>query len=333
VPEPPADEGEILVATRAIGLCGTDREIVSGAYGSAPPGEARLILGHESIGVVLEAPATSGFRAGDWVVGIVRHPDPVPCESCAIGEWDMCRNGLYTEHGIAARHGFARERYRIAPDHLVKVDPNLGWLGVLLEPTSVVAKAWQHAERIGNRAHWHPKRALVTGAGPVGLLAALLGVQRGLDVHVLDRVTDGPKPHLVRDLGATYHTGRIDEAGASWDIVFECTGAASMFFDAIRAAAPAGVVCLTGISPEGQPVQIDPGSLNRELVLENDAVFGSVNANRTHYELAASALASADRDWLARLITRGVPIAQFAAGFESRPHDVKTVLTFDEDGR
>jgi hypothetical protein len=90
---------------------------------------------------------------------------------------------------------------------------------------------------------------------------------------------------------------------------------------------------LTGISAEGQPVQIDPGSLNRELVLENDAVFGSVNANRTHYELAASALARADRSWLARLITRGVPIEQFAAGFESRPHDVKTVLTFDEDGR
>jgi glucose 1-dehydrogenase len=330
VSEPSADEGEILVATRAIGVCGTDQEIVSGAYGSAPPGEARLTLGHESVGEVLEAAASSGFHAGDWVVGVVRHPDPVPCESCAVGEWDMCRNGRYTEHGIVARHGFARERYRIDPGHLVTVDSNLGWLGVLLEPTSVVAKAWQHAERIGSRARWQPRRVLVTGAGPIGLLAALLGVQRGLEVHVLDRVTEGPKPRLVRDLGATYHTGRIEEAGRGWDMIFECTGASSLFFDAIRAASPAGVVCLTGISSGGHAVHVDPGALNLELVLENNAVFGSVNANRTHYELAASALASADRGWLARMITRRVPIGRFAAAFDHHPHDVKTVLTFED---
>jgi glucose 1-dehydrogenase len=333
VAEPSVSDGGILVATEAVGLCGTDREIVSGTYGSAPPNEQRLILGHESVGRVLEAAAGSGFSAGDWVVGIVRHPDPVPCPSCAIGEWDMCRNGRYTEHGIVARHGFARERYRIGADHLIRLEPSLAWLGVLLEPASIVAKAWQHAERIGARAWWQPRRVLITGAGPIGLLAALLGVQRGLEVHVLDRVTEGPKPSLVRDLGAQYHGGSLDEAGGPWDMIFECTGAASLFFDAIRAAGPAGVVCLTGVSSGGHVRRVDPGLLNRELVLENAAVFGSVNANRRHYELAARALADADPDWLTRLITRRVPLAQFVTAFEATPGDVKTVLMFGDEGR
>jgi threonine dehydrogenase-like Zn-dependent dehydrogenase len=333
VAEPPASDGEILVATEAVGLCGTDREIISGAYGSAPPNEQRLIVGHESIGRVLETTSGSGFSEGDWVVGIVRHPDPVPCASCAVGEWDMCRNGRYTEHGIVARHGFARERYRIGAGHLVRVEPSLGGLGVLLEPASIVAKAWQHAERIGARAWWQPRRVLITGAGPIGLLAALLGVQRGLEVHVLDRVNEGPKPSLVRDLGAQYHGGGLEAASGPWDMIFECTGAASLFFDAIRAAGPAGVVCLTGVSSASHVRRVDPGLLNRELVLENDAVFGSVNANRRHYELAARALAIADPAWLARLITRRVPLAEFANAFEASPGDVKTVLTFGEEGR
>lgn len=330
VPEPPESEGDILVATQAIGLCGTDREIAGGEYGRAPAGKSRLILGHESIGRVLTAPVASGFAPDDWVVGIVRHPDPVPCASCAVGEWDMCRNGQYSEHGIVARDGFARERYRIGPGHLVKVDSSVGALGVLLEPTSVVAKAWQHAERIGARAVWCPSRVLITGAGPIGLLAALLGVQRGLDVHVLDRVTEGPKPQLVRDLGATYHVGSVEDAGAAWDLVFECTGAPALIFDAIRAAAPSGIVCLTGVSSGGHLMKVDPGSFNRELVLENNAVFGSVNANRAHYELAARALAMADHGWLARLITRRLPITEYAAAFEQRVSDVKTVLELSE---
>jgi threonine dehydrogenase-like Zn-dependent dehydrogenase len=328
VPEPLESDGEILVETQAIGLCGTDREIVAAEFGAAPAGKQRLILGHESIGRVLQAPAESGFLPGEWVVGIVRHPDPVPCSSCAVGEWDMCRNGQYTEHGIMRRDGFACERYRIGRDHLVKVDSRVGALGVLLEPTSVVAKAWQHTERIGARAFWRPSRVLITGAGPIGLLAALLGVQRGLEVHVLDRVTEGRKPALVRELGATYHAGGVADAGADWDIVFECTGASALFFDVIRSAAPSGIVCLTGVSSGGHSMKVDPGLLNREIVLENNTVFGSVNANRAHYELAARALAMADPDWLARLITRRVPITDFGAAFEARDGDVKTVLEF-----
>jgi threonine dehydrogenase-like Zn-dependent dehydrogenase len=327
IPEPNASEGPILVEAVAVGVCGADRDLVEGAYGWAPPGRKRLVIGHESLGRVIEAPADGGFARGDLIVGIVRHPDPVPCVCCAAGDWDACKNGKYTEHGIKERDGFCRERYRLWPGHAVKVDPSLGPLGVLLEPATIVAKAWEHVEHIGLRSTWDPKRALITGAGPVGLLAALMGVQRGLDVHVLDRVKDGPKPELVRRLGATYHSTSPREAGtAESDVIIECTGAAAVIAEVIRHNARSGIVCLAGLSPHRRPVTIDLGELNQTMVLENDVVFGSVNANLRHYQKAADALARADRSWLDGLIARRVPLARWSEALEARPGDVKTVI-------
>lgn len=252
VPEPQREDGAVLVRTLSVGICGTDADIIAGEYGWAPPDRRRLILGHESIGQVEEAPAGSGFAAGDLVVGIVRRPDPVPCRYCGAGEWDMCSNGGYTERGIKQLDGYCSEYFRIEPEFAVRVDPALGHLGVLLEPASVLAKAWDHAERIGSRSSaWKPRTLLVTGAGPVGLLAALIGAQRGLDVHVFDRVIDGPKPRLVRDLGATYHAGELSDAdGLAPDIVMECTGAAPVIVDAISWTAPSGSLALPGFRPD-----------------------------------------------------------------------------------
>jgi threonine dehydrogenase-like Zn-dependent dehydrogenase len=328
LPEPPESDGPVLVKTLAIGVCGTDLEIIGGDYGWAPPGETRLAIGHESIGEVIEAPAGSGLAAGDLVVAIVRRPDPVPCSNCAVGEWDMCKNGQYTEWGIKAHHGYARERYRITPDFVVKVDPGLGHLGVLLEPTTVVAKAWDHIERIGHRADWQPKKVLITGAGPIGLLAALLGRQRGLEVHVLDQVTEGLKPDLVAALGATYHHGAVSDAGVEADVVLECTGVGQLIFDVMETTATDGIVCLTGVSSGGRDLPIDAGLLNRRLVLGNDVVFGSVNANRRHYEAGAQALAAADKTWLARLVTRSVPLSDWKDAYTRQPGDVKVTLSF-----
>jgi threonine dehydrogenase-like Zn-dependent dehydrogenase len=326
VPEPPEADGPLLVETLAVGVCGTDIEIVSGVYGWAPPGEERLVLGHESLGRVMEAPPGGDLGEGDLVVGIVRRPDPVPCPSCAVLEWDFCRNGQYTERGIKEHHGYCSERYRITPDFAVKVDPSLGLLGVLLEPASVVAKAWEQVDRVGLRAHWHARTALVTGAGPIGLLAALLGGQRGLDVHVLDQVTDGLKPDLVRALGATYHTGKLSDALTDPDVVIECTGVPTVVFDAMSHVGPGGVVVLTGVSSGGHTIDVDEGMLNRTMVLENVAVVGSVNANRRHYQAAADALARADPGWLERLITRRVPLAQWEHALQRQPDDVKVVI-------
>ena len=326
VPEPSPEEGGLLVQALAVGICGTDLEIGQGEYGWAPPGRERLVLGHESLGRVQEAPAGGDMATGDLVVGVVRQPDPVPCASCAVGEWDMCRNGRYTEHGIKELDGFMRERYRIDPSFAVKLDPALERTGVLLEPTSVVAKAWDHVGRIAARGVWDPEVVLVTGAGPIGLLAALLGVQRGLEVHVLDRVTSGPKPELVADLGATYHTGTVGDAVGHADVVIECTGVGELVLDAIEKTGPDGIVCLTGVSSAGRTLTIDAGALNRELVLENEVVFGTVNANRRHYQAAATALADADQAWLERLITRRVPLDGWSDALQRRPDDVKAVL-------
>ena len=328
--EPEVAAGELLVQAEALGVCGTDVEIIAGEYGWAPKGQERLILGHESLGRVLRAPQGSGFSEGDLVVGIVRHPDPVPCPACAGGEWDMCHNGLYTEHGIKQVHGFGAERYALEPAFAVKVDPALGALGVLLEPTSVVAKAWDHTLRIGARSRtWEPRKVLVTGAGPVGLLAAMIGRQMGLEVHVLDRVTSGPKPQLVADLGGTYHTGGppvIDDLKP--DVILECTGADDLVMKAITSAATDAIVCLAGVSSGGRKVAFDVGGFNRNAVLGNDVVFGSVNANRTHYEAAAQALAKADRGWLSRVVSRRVPLDRWREAFDRQPEDVKVVIDF-----
>ena len=326
VDEPPESDGPVLVEALAVGICGTDLEILSGQYGWAPPGRERLVLGHESLGRVLEAPTGADFAPGDLVVGIVRRPDPVPCPNCAVGEWDFCRNGHYTERGIKEHDGYLSERYRITPEFAVKIDPSLGVLGVLLEPTSVVAKAWEQIDRIGGRAHWEPKTAVITGAGPIGLLAALMAVQRGLEVHVIDQMASGLKPDLVRALGAQYHTGAIEDACNDPDAIMECTGVSSLVLDAIEHIGPGGVVCLTGVSAKGRQIGVDEGALNRQMVLANEAVVGSVNANRRHYEAAADALAKADRDWLAKVVSRKVPLEQWPQALERHPDDVKVVV-------
>ncbi|HEY9391193.1 MAG TPA: glucose 1-dehydrogenase [Mycobacteriales bacterium] len=324
--EPAPEEGALLVEGRLVGICGTDVDIVERGYGWAPDGRDRLVIGHESLGTVLEAPPDSGFTAGDLVVGIVRRPDPVPCEPCAHGEWDFCRNGRYTERGIKQRDGYAAQRWRIEPEYAVRVDPRLGDRGVLLEPTSVVAKAWEQIERVLGRSSWRPRTALVTGAGPIGLLAAMLSVQRGYETHVLDINSVGPKAALVADLGATFHTGAVTSIGVEPDVVIECTGHGPLVFELTTVVAPNAVICLTGISSGTRTVPIGLDEINKQIVLENTVLLGSVNAARRHYEQAADALARANQHWLDRCLTRRVPMDEFAAALHKGDHDVKVVV-------
>jgi threonine dehydrogenase-like Zn-dependent dehydrogenase len=325
----PAD-GDLVVDALAIGVCGTDREIVGGRFGSAPPGRDRLVLGHESLGRVRSAPPGSGFVAGDLVVGMVRRPDPLPCGACAHGEFDMCRNGRYTERGITARDGYGSDTWCVAAEYAIRLDPRLEPVGMLLEPASVVAKAWEQIDRIAARAWSDLRTVLVTGAGPVGLLAALLGVHRGLDVHVLDLATTGPKPRIVADLGATYHAADVGEvlARQRFDVVVEATGAPAAVLAAMGGTAPYGIVCLTGVSSAGDRTGVDVGALNDRFVLGNRVVVGSVNANRRHYAAAADALGRTDLDWLASLVSRRVPVGRYAAALVPHDDDVKVVVTF-----
>ena len=331
VPEPEPGPGDLLVEGIAIGICGTDHEIVDGDYGWSPPGRDRLVIGHESLGRVREAPTSSDFARGDLVVGVVRRPDPEPCGACAHDQFDMCRNGSYTERGIKQIDGYGSERWRVEAEYAVKLDPALEDVGMLLEPTSVVAKAWDQIDKVGSRSWFEPRTVLITGAGPIGLLAGMIGVQRGLDVHLLDRVTVGPKPSIIHDLGATYHSGDIGAVTEklSPDIIIEATGVAELVVGAMAGTSGYGIVCLTGVSSGKHAIPVNAADLNREMVLENDVVIGSVNANLDHYRAGADALAAADPAWLTRLISRRLTLDEIGSAFGRQDDDVKVVVELD----
>jgi len=258
----------------------------------------------------------------------VRRPDPVPCPNCAVGEWDMCRNGEYTERGIKQIDGFMSERWRIEPEYAVKVDPALGLCGVLLEPTTIVTKAWEQVGMVGQRAYWEPRTVLVTGAGPIGLLAALIGKQKGLEVHVLDRSESGLKPELVRSLGATYHCGTVTNIGFEPDVIIECTGVGQVIADCIRGVGAGGIVCLTGVGSGGKTGNVPTADVAAEVVLQNNVVIGSVNANKRHWYKGTQVLARADRSFLSRLITRCEPPEAFQRALHRTPEDIKVVIQF-----
>ena len=322
VPDPVPAPTQALVEVLAVGVDGTDRELLGGEYGQAPPGEDYLITGHESLGRVIDAPDGT-LRRGDLVVAIVRRPDPVPCLNCAAGEWDMCLNGQYTERGIKAAHGFLAEHYAEDPRYVVRLPETLSTIGVLLEPLTVVEKAIDQIQRIQARLVWAPRRVLVLGAGSIGTLGALLLRLQGLTVYVYSRGDGGRGRAIVEAAGAEYISAderKLDHDLASeigpLDVIIEATGYSPLAFDAMDIIGPNGVVCLTGVSAGSRTLPIDSSHLNQEMVLENKLVFGTVNANRRHFEAGAAHLQSIEARWpgmLAQMVTRRVPLEQFSA--------------------
>ena len=337
VPKPQPKPGEVLVRVYEVGIDGTDAEILEGQYGEAPPGDDYLIIGHESLGRVESiSDGVKELAPGEWVVAMVRRPDPVPCRNCAAAEWDMCLNGLYAERGIKGLHGFLAEYYAEQPRYLVKLPEELARVGVLLEPLTIAEKALDQIQRIQSRLVWEPERAVILGAGPVGLLAALLLRLQDLEVHVYDRTKPGLKSELAEAMGAQYiwaEKRRLDHKLADEigpiDIIFEATGYSPLAFDAMDTVAPNGIVCLSGVSGGGRTIQVSADHLNLELVLGNRVVFGTVNANRRHFEAGAKHLSEIEARWpglLTRIITTRIPMERFAEGVQRRPGDVKTVV-------
>jgi glucose 1-dehydrogenase len=339
VPDPKAGPDQALVEVLDVGVCGTDLEILQGLYGEAPEGDDYLVIGHENFGRVAEAPANSGLAAGDHVVCIVRRPDPVPCPQCAAGEFDMCSNGRYTERGIKGLHGFMAEYYTEVPDYIVKLPENLTDIGVLIEPLTVVEKGVLQTEAIQNRMTWTPKEAVVTGAGPIGLMATLLLRAKGYDVYTVDLVErDSEKVRIVEACGAQYVKGdeetltELAKRINGIDLIVEATAVAQVVFGAIDAVGPNGVVCLTGVSGGEHMLTVPADKLNLEMVLENKVVFGTVNANRRYFEAAVSDLAKFEGLWpglCSQVITRRVPVDDFEEAITARPGiDIKSTVSF-----
>jgi threonine dehydrogenase-like Zn-dependent dehydrogenase len=171
---------------------------------------------------------------------------------------------------------------------------------------------------------------LVTGAGPIGLLAALIGKQHGGEIHVLDRVESGAKPELVRALGATYHTGTVAGVGFEPDIIVECTGVGQVIADSMLAMGAGGILCLTGVGSGGSTAGLKTADVAAEMVLRNNVIVGSVNANKRHWYKAGESLARADRSWLARLVTRRERPEDFTLALQRKPEDIKVVVQFSE---
>ena len=194
---------------------------------------------------------------------------------------------------------------------------------------TVIAKALEQVVFVGQRSFWEAKTVLVTGAGPIGLLAACGARLHGMEVHVLDRVEAGLKPELVRGLGATYHSGSVKDVDFEPDVIVECTGVGSVIADSIQKIGSGGVVCLTGVGQGGRSGYA-VADVSAKLVLRNNVIVGSVNANKRHWYKASQALARADRAWLSRLITRRETPEDFGKALARTPDDIKVVIQFSE---
>jgi glucose 1-dehydrogenase len=200
---------------------------------------------------------------------------------------------------------------------------------VLLEPMTVITKALEQVLMMGQRSFWEPKSVLVTGAGPIGLLAALRLSVRDLPVHVLDRAESGPKLELVRALGATYHSGSVLDLDFEPDIIVECTGVGSVIADSIQKIGAGGIICLTGVGAGGIASRA-VADVAAAAVLKNNVIVGSVNANKRHWYKAAQNLARSDRNWLSRLLTRRETPEHFTQALERKPDDIKVIIQFAE---
>ena len=339
VPDLVPGPGEALVAVREVGVCGTDLEILDGLYGSAPDGDDHLIIGHESFGRVVQAPVGSAVPVGTLVACQVRRPDPVPCTACAVGQQDMCTNGRYTERGIKGLHGFMADLYADRPEYLVPVPAEVEAFGVLLEPLSVVEKAVNDAALVQRRLAWEPKEAVVTGAGPIGLMATMLLRSLGMDVWTIDLAPrDSRKAAVVEATGAEYVKGDeepIDELAhridGGIDLVVEATAVPEVVFSAIDAIGPNGVVALTGISAGSRTLEVPGAKLNLEMVLENKVVFGSVSAGRRDWEAAARDLPAFETTWpglCSRVLTRRLPAERYDEALARSGEDIKNTVTF-----
>ena len=342
VPPPQLVPGGVRVRVVEVGVCGTDRDIVAGKYGRPPPGASEMVLCHENLGTVVEVgPGATGVSVGDLVVATVRRGCG-RCRFCLTNRSDFCETGAFTERGIAGADGFLADEYVETPEYLVAVPPAARAVAVLLEPLSVVEKAIRMGQAVLDRKEPTPGRprtrtpsALVAGTGAVGMLAALVLRVRGYDVVAIDRHDAPATTHPLARIGARHvdvHAGFAALGGARFDLVIEASGSVPLDFDLVDVLAPNGVLVLTGIpDADAPPTSVQGGPLFRGIVLSNQAVVGSVNANRSYFESGRRDLLALEERWpgvAAGLISSRRPLERWREVLVDRPEaSIKNVLT------
>jgi len=336
MPDPKMKPDQVAVKMLRVGLCGTDAEINHGLYGKPPDGDEYLILGHENLGVVEEVgKKVKGWKAGDLVVSTVRRPCG-KCPNCKAGENNMCSSGLYTERGIMRRHGYMAEYYVESPTFMNKIPKAVQDFAVLLEPMSVVEKGIDHAFLLQRRLTWKPKLGVVLGGGPVGLLAAAVLRARGMRTVVVGREPASDlRAKIAVQLGAEYisveKSSLLDlpkQIGPP-DLVIEATGSARVVFDAMEILGPNGVLCLLSVTGGSGTNEEPIERINQLLVLGNQVVFGSVNANPRHFAMGVKDFVTIDKKWpgaLNRLLTNAVPWQNHKSWFTERGSGIKSTL-------
>jgi len=329
VPGVRPESGQVLLRVLEVGVCGTDREISAGVFGVPPDDAPELVLGHELLGVV--AGDGHGFSRGDLVTATVRRSCG-RCLACEEGSPDSCLTGDYSERGITRLHGFARELVAEDAAQLVPIPRSLGRLGVLAEPTSICERAIRHARTIGGRQPWELERALVLGAGAIGMLSTYLLRLAGVEVWTagLERHVD-----LVTASGARYVSTedvslealRADAGG--FDLVVAAVPDAQVMAESLGLLRRSGVACLLGIDGRPRPVELEGPVLGVDAVLENRVLFGSVNAHRQDWLAGVEALDRARERWpgaLEAFVGLRVPLDRFAEAFAYRGGKATLVL-------
>ena len=331
------------------GVCGTDKEICAFEYGTPPPGSELLVIGHESLGEVVEVGTkVTRVKSGDLVVPMVRRPCPHDyCAACRVGRQDFCFTGDFTERGIKQRHGFMAQFVVDDEQFMNPVPYEMRDVAVLVEPLTIAEKAliqvWDMQQRlpwscpvVPGKAQANCHRAVVLGAGPVGLLGAMALVMNGFDTYVYAREpVPNPKATVLEMIGAKYRSAATSSLEAltqevgNVDLVYEATGASRLAFDMAKYLGTNGIFIFTGVPGRKGPVEVDTDLLMRNLVLKNQVVFGTVNAGRDAFEASIRDVELFAKRWpeaVQSLITGRFPMASYRDLLLGRNSGIKNVI-------
>ncbi len=329
-----------------VGVCGTDKDICAFAYGTPPPGSDRFVLGHESLGEVVEAgPGVADLRAGDLVVSTVRLAcSDANCTACRAGHYDFCMTGNYREHGIKDLDGFMTEFVVEDRHNLHPVARELRDVAVLVEPLTIAEKALIEVREIQQRLHWDGgrHRAVVLGSGPVGLLGAMVLVNAGFETYVYSRsAKPNAKADVAEGVGARYISSeqtsieRMAEQVGNIDLIYEAAGAPQFAFEVLKHLGSNGIYVFTGVPRDEAPVEFDTEHIMYNLVLKNQVVLGVVNAGPQAFDNAVRDIGVFAARWpeaLRAMITGRYPMEAFHDPVMGKAGGIKNVICISQTG-
>jgi L-iditol 2-dehydrogenase len=314
VPVPEPGPREVLVEVRAVGVCGSDVHYYE--HGRIGPYVVRepLILGHESGGVIVrQGPGATRHQIGQRVALEPGVPYGA-CQQCRTGRYNLCAEVRFFAtppvHGAFANYVTIHQDFAFPLPDSVSDDA-----GALIEPLSVGIWACRKARLQGG------ERVLVTGAGPIGLLAMQAALALGATWVTVTDVN----PHrleLARRTGAArtvdLREQPLGDAGVEADVLLECSGHPAALADGIRSLRPAGVAVAVGMGP-GEEATIPLALLqNRELTLTGTFRYANIYPT-------AIGLVAAGRVDVEAIVTGHYPLEEAEQALQASRQDPESV--------